>query len=187
MRAAFISSKGASIPNPYHWIRRAKHGSAFLVPISGDGSIKAMPRLIRRSSAEIDAMKSKQPEVFIRGSLFESHNAAVLVALIGFGERPKSDQDISEAFLDEHGRPFGGAVETLANQASMPAHFFGDSGERELTIEFENLARQFAGPALGTISTMPAWAPDQFDAAMIELFKQYPTPKASWDRLPSTG
>lgn len=172
------------MPNPYHLIRRAKHGSAFLVPMPSDGSIKAMTWLIRKPSSEIEAMKANPPEVFIRGGLFESNNAGILVAMVAFGRPPKSDQDISEAFLDEYGQPFSGAVETLANQAGMPVHFFGDSGELELTLTFDNLARRFAAPALSRLSELPAWTPDQFDAAHIELLNQFPTPKALWDRLP---
>lgn len=172
--------------------RRTEIGSGGLLPLSAEGQPAHTCWVMRRNDAYIRLVRNSEETVYeLRAGDWRikagRSNVEVQVAAmaVGFGFEPFDEDDITVAFVDEHGE-FSGMLEYLTLQEEIPFCLLGDTSESDITGVMSNPHRDWAKSALAAIAALPPWTEKDFEKAQAQLRRRFSTKRQFWDYLGGT-
>lgn len=175
--------------DPFYILRRSPAGSAALARVLHKPTNKYRACwLLRVSSARLKAMLQKG-EVFIKSRAgastwnYEGQQVVVVIVQIAIGGPPFAESNIYEAIINEFDESRLARVEDLVNQATLPIMLLNDDGSKPHTLDRPNDLKPFAARALADIAKCEPWTQEAFDWCLEQLYHQFPTRLAKWEKM----
>jgi len=138
--------------------------------------------LVREESEFIEQITTAKISLPLRARLFKRDDIALLLIMFQLGNiQPRLYEIFCNYYLEgDYGEKI---FRLISTQDDIAFHLYGDSGAIEKSILMHNSFKGFFRAAISKIKDMPLWSPEQFEQALGELRKIYPSKEAFWDAL----
>jgi hypothetical protein len=162
-------------------------GSCLFARVQLDAGTWELAWFLREESARIATLD--RPEIEFRAGIatqrVQGQDILVMPIVVRVG--PEYAENLYEAWFNAWADEGKGLLDltTLADQARLTLHFYGDAGQRERSLVASNQLKAFAAETIRLVAGGDPWSMHAFDRARAQVEAHHPSVWALWQSLTS--